>query len=381
MSSRSRTSSRFMQGIDEDGVQHNILVTSTGKIITRITGLDANNVQRTILLTTNGEVLADVIDRWNRQLGQIDLALYLGTAPGLTNPIHTQTIFGGSVIDPRDVTDRADRDLGEVDVRFIDESGTAYGIKQIDNKPRVDSTPYPYDIAKGNVPNHSAYYIFGHNPLGAAALETVADISALMPYLAVAERLQVRSNSANDTLLGTGARTFQINGLDGNYDQISETINMNALVNVQTTNYFLRVHQCYVVAVGNLGVNAGTILIRNNADALTLNQVDPDHGASHSANYTVPNGYNLYATNFFATESSGKGSLIYLFIRPLVGATYLSWRAMRVFSLLDSNIVITPSLPFKILEKTDVEIRCEAILAGANVTTGLIGWIETMGGD
>ena len=79
MSSRSRTSARFMQGVDEDGVQHNILVTSTGKLIVRVTGLDANNVQRTVLLTTNGEVLTDPIDRWGRQLGQIDLARYLGS--------------------------------------------------------------------------------------------------------------------------------------------------------------------------------------------------------------------------------------------------------------------------------------------------------------
>ena len=99
-----------MQGLDEDGVQHNVLVTSTGKLIVRVTGLDANNVQRTVLLTENGEILVDVIDRWGRELGQIDLARYNGAAPGLTNPIHTQTVWDGAVIDPRDVTDRADRD-------------------------------------------------------------------------------------------------------------------------------------------------------------------------------------------------------------------------------------------------------------------------------
>ena len=88
MSSRTRTSARYVHGVDSDGVYHTILVTSTGKIITRITGLDANGVQRTILLNTSGEVI-------------VDLALYLGTPPGVANPIHTQTVWNAVVIDPR----------------------------------------------------------------------------------------------------------------------------------------------------------------------------------------------------------------------------------------------------------------------------------------
>lgn len=44
-------------GIDEDGTQHQILVTPDGKIITRITGLDENGVQRTVLLLADGTVV------------------------------------------------------------------------------------------------------------------------------------------------------------------------------------------------------------------------------------------------------------------------------------------------------------------------------------
>ena len=48
-------------------------------------------------------------------------------------------------------------------VRFVDDTGTVYGIKQIDGKPRVSSMPYLYDIAEGNVANHYTMHKFGYN--------------------------------------------------------------------------------------------------------------------------------------------------------------------------------------------------------------------------
>ena len=45
----------------------------------------------------------DVSDRWARQLGQIDLALYRGLACGAVNPLDIQIIVGGVVIDPRQI--------------------------------------------------------------------------------------------------------------------------------------------------------------------------------------------------------------------------------------------------------------------------------------
>lgn len=45
----------------------------------------------------------DVSDRWARQLGQIDIARYLGSAVGLANPLHSQIVYGGAVIDPRQI--------------------------------------------------------------------------------------------------------------------------------------------------------------------------------------------------------------------------------------------------------------------------------------
>ncbi len=46
-------------------------------------------------------------------------------------------------------------------VKLKDENGVPYGVRHIDNKPRISSMPYLYDIAEGNVPNHEPWSKLG----------------------------------------------------------------------------------------------------------------------------------------------------------------------------------------------------------------------------
>jgi hypothetical protein len=54
----------------------------------------------------------DIIDRWARQLGQIDIARVLGVALAHANPLIARLTDGAVFIDPRDMSDRAARLLG-----------------------------------------------------------------------------------------------------------------------------------------------------------------------------------------------------------------------------------------------------------------------------
>jgi len=53
------------------------------------------------VVTISGSV--DVSDRWARQLGQVDIQRYLGAAIGVANPLHSQVVVSGAVIDPRSI--------------------------------------------------------------------------------------------------------------------------------------------------------------------------------------------------------------------------------------------------------------------------------------
>lgn len=261
-----------------------------------------------------------------------------------------------------------------IDIRFLDENLVAYGIKHVDNKPRVSAMPYYADIAEGNVPDHTAFRRFGHNDTVGAAWETVYTTSDLRTYLAAAERLQVASDDADDdgAPVGNGARTVTITGLDANYDALAETVTMNGVGNVLTDASFLRVLTVTVVTAGATGYNEGTITVSNNGDTIVLDQIEVQQNESLAAVYTVAAGFTAYVVQAMATEASTKGSQFGFWVRTFGGL----WTMKRTIVLVDSALPLPVPMPMKLPEKTDVEIRAQGVLAGANVTAGFEGWIE-----
>lgn len=109
-----------------------------------------------------------------------------------------------------------------------------------------------------------------------------------------AEKFEVFSSSANDTAAGSGARTISITGLDSNWDEITETVTMNGVTGVQTTNTFRRFTRALLLtsSTDNSAFNAGNITIRH---AVTTANVFANMlagtGATQEGCFTVPAGY------------------------------------------------------------------------------------------
>jgi len=251
-------------------------------------------------------------------------------------------------------------------------SGGYSSIKQMDGKIRTSSMPYLYDIAEGNFADHAPIRRFGYNGTVAAAWETISAVSALHTYLSSAEKLKITSTDNNDANGDAGANSIILKGLDANYEVIEETIEMNGQNAVTTTNAFLRPLQSFVETAGSSTTNEGTITIKNNAATTTLLQINPMRGNSMAAIWTVPANTNAYLSFWYGSESSSKGSEIGLFIRPF-GKAFRQYRAMTVF---DSNFGLPFTLPLKITQKSDIELRAKGVLAGAIVSGGFIGWYE-----
>jgi len=60
----------------------------------------------------------DLSDDWARELGQVDLARYLGAACGLLNPVHVGITVAGAIVDPRQI-----RALTALDIVSAAQSG------------------------------------------------------------------------------------------------------------------------------------------------------------------------------------------------------------------------------------------------------------------
>lgn len=101
----------------------------------------------------------------------------------------------------------------------------------------------------------------------------------------------VSSTAAADDVAGTGAQTVTIEGLDANYDEISETVDMDGVTPVNTTASFLRVNRAFVATAGSGAENAGDISISIGGNLQAF--IEDTEGQTHQTLYTVPAGHYL----------------------------------------------------------------------------------------
>lgn len=95
-------------------------------------------------------------------------------------------------------------------VHLVDETGLPYGIRRADNKPRVSSMPYGYDMAEGNISGHTPVHVFGYNDGVADTLEDVTELGVdITPVPASAITMEIDSSAVADagTVLSSGTAT------------------------------------------------------------------------------------------------------------------------------------------------------------------------------
>ena len=91
--------------------------------------------------------------------------------------------------------------------------------------------------------------------------ETIWPVGGTITWPSSAATASITSSSTNDdgSPAGTGAQTVYIQGVDGSFGRINETITMNGTTAVTSTNSYLFIDRMYVVASGSLETNDGNI--------------------------------------------------------------------------------------------------------------------------
>lgn len=234
------------------------------------------------------------------------------------------------------------------------------------------SEPFELQVAQGQIAYHKQIYKFGQNSVVGDSVETIWQQGGLYSYPPSATTMTVSSSNTNDTSAGTGARTVLISGLDGDYNEISETITLNGQTAVTTTNSFLRVNRGIVLTAGSGGANAGIIYVgtgtvTTGVPANIYTTINGD-GTNQSlqAFWTVPANYNayIYQTNISTGNSSNTPAVLntLLVARPHGGV----FNTKEVIVITDGNHLQDYSFPITLTEKTDIEFRAESSSASVN---------------
>lgn len=221
------------------------------------------------------------------------------------------------------------------------------------------NTSFLVEVSKGNVPGHSIVTYFGVNKNVTTPEETIWIDSTLYTWRTIAGILTVSSTSASDTLAGTGLRTVRVDGLDADYNEISEIVTLNGLTAVSTVNSYLRVNKLTGLSAGSADRNAGIVYIGDGVvtagkPANVTNVIDIGANLSHSAFFTVPAGKSGHIVQTNYSGQSGKVMELFAYHRDF-GGLFLQTDSLN---LSDSNIATPSQVPQEIiLEKSDFEYR------------------------
>ncbi len=195
-------------------------------------------------------------------------------------------------------------------------------------------------VQEGKIPGHSYMHKFGKGIVGTTMVPVASSLKYPTPTAAVT--LEVVSTDADDTSAGAGARTVTIQGVDANWDEITQTVAMNGLTPVPFPIDMLRVYRWWVATSGvyassTTGSHQGTITIQTSPGAVLWfnGTVDPyPKGQSEIAGYTVPDGFTAYIFLQNISVDSTK-AVDLLFVRRLdadtIAAPFTPMRAITEY--------------------------------------------------
>lgn len=230
------------------------------------------------------------------------------------------------------------------------------------------------NVSRGKV--RGAYKVtkFGSNSSVGTSMETVWDGGGLYPWdeFDNAGTVTITSSSSQDDVSGNGARQIKIEGLDNDYNNISDTLDTNGTGNTTSSLEFKRIFRAYVVSSGSSDTNVGTISVNRNGTTVAQIRVEGGQGLGQTfmSTYTVPVGYTAYLYSW--NNSTAKAynlsadADIYLVQREY-GED--SWRSQDIIHSNANSIERDYKLPLRFEEKTDIEVRGYGSSSGISISS------------
>lgn len=218
-------------------------------------------------------------------------------------------------------------------------------------------------IAAGQLEGYSSIEKFGRNPNVATTIETIWQHGGIYQYLTTASQIFVYSASAEDGVGQIGAIKVTVQGLDENYNIISEELTVNGAGSAAT---FLRVYRAFITDAGSAGYNKGNLIISTQASGAgtVLADIGGDgtgvnfigYGQTMLALYTVPAGKTAYVTQWTIGNGNYNTSTS-AFLRTRLPVNGFVMTTSDTMSVSGGFHVKNYSIPLKFAEKTDIEVQ------------------------
>jgi len=211
--------------------------------------------------------------------------------------------------------------------------------------------PFDLQVARGQIGGHSIVSIFGYQASVGTTSIPVWENASTYTYPTSASTLTVVSSSTSDV---SPAAVF-VNGLDANFNPISEVVVLNGTTGVTTAKAYFRINGINMVGVASGQTsNVGTITIKQSTN--TLAQINAGIGKSQSTIYTVPanNTFYLDIAEVNSSNSYTSSTIITYKVQATnnvtgVTTTVLQQPFVAIYTINRSTV------PFAYTEKTDIQ--------------------------
>ena len=179
-----------------------------------------------------------------------------------------------------------------------------------------------------------------------------------------AETVEVFSDDINDTLAGSGARSVRLFGLDENWEEQSEDVDLDGTTPVVTSGLWQRMPRGVVLEAGSGGGNAGTITARHTATtANVFFNLQSGQNQTAVCAFTIPKGKTgimMWYHPTMARNATAGFTAVQLLIKEQ-GGVY----NVKDFFDLHSSAVAPPRnmFPGIMTEMSDVIVRVNQVSA------------------
>ena len=246
----------------------------------------------------------------------------------------THTIKASSVFSPIQVVTLADKDGN-----LLNSFGASANIP----------------IAAGIVDGYSHINKFGYRDGIPNTFQTIWDGTTDYGYSAAAIVSAVSDTPATDD-----GGTVEVQGLDQNYNAVTETLTIGGAA---STAQFVRVFRARMVTANTGLTNVDEIRIQNGGTDEAI--IKAGAGQTLMALYTIPAGKTGYLLKVNGSIDANNDALFRLYARPFGGA----FNVKGQFGVFASGFNYDYPVPLKFEEKTDIEVKA---LSQNNVGGGAI---------
>lgn len=217
------------------------------------------------------------------------------------------------------------------------------------------SEPFELQVARGQIRGHTSLNISGYQATVDGAYIPIWENATAYTYPSSAVQMTLYSSSASDINV-----SILINGLDSNYDPISETLVLtNGTTGVTTVNSYFRVNS---IAVTGLVNPVGIIRLANGGKTTTYAQINVDCGRSSMTVYTVPRGHTFYLAkvNCYTHANNNQITTYRSYTKNANGIITTVLNAPFTQSYISDK-----SVPRGYPEKTDAQWQCTSTATSA----------------